>query len=185
MTITEVITAEIGAISAVFSSYSPDSDRFCATELCQKRFLETDQRLVNTGSLVALYVTLEREHGNDDPCAFGRIIALARPQPMLPGRTIDYYRLEQYQILKRSKLEYRWPIGWPSEVVFYSPYGGPDLKIAYYKALGRSDYADFTSQLQWGPISLSTMAMRPLRDGLMEEIRHQIERDHRTQLRTF
>ena len=64
----------------------------------------------------------------------------------------------------------RWPIGWPSDVIFYSKHGGPVLRDAVQNALHRSDYGAFTHQLLQGPIDLSKHSMRPLANRLMKEI---------------
>jgi hypothetical protein len=125
-------------------------------------------------------------HYNDDPSTFGRIIALVRPRPMPPGRTIDNYPSGCLDVNERTgELFDRWPIGWPSEIVFYSEHGGPVLRDAVITALHRSDYGAFAHQLLQGPINLSKYAMRPLRHRLMLEIRYQIARDPQTQVHPF
>ena len=89
------------------------------------------------------------------------------------------------QHLKDKTLLDRWPIGWPSEVVFFSNYGGPVLRDVVKTATGRSDYATFTHQLLQGPIDLMRTGYAPIRHQLMREIRHQIARDAKTQIRPF
>ena len=120
--------------------------------------------------LVAIYVVEgpESEY-NDDPSTFGRVVALVRPLPMPPGKTIKDYP-SGCQHLKGNFLVDRWPIGWPSEVVFFSNHGGPVLRDVVKTATGRSDYATFTHQLLQGPIDLMRTGHAPIRHQLMREI---------------
>jgi hypothetical protein len=141
------------------------------------------------GGLVAIYVPESPEPDyNDDPSTFGRIVAVVRPLLMPPGKTIDDYPsgcLDVNKLLGTGRRVDRWPIGWPSEVVFYSEHGGPVLRDAVKTALNRSDYGAFTHQLLQGPIDLSKYAMQPLQHRLTLEIRHQIARNPQAQIRPF
>jgi hypothetical protein len=177
---------QIEAISPVFG-YAPTDDRFCLTEQCRARLVEIGRRLTgdDASGLVAIYVVEGPElEYNDDPSTFGRVVALVRPLPMPPGKTINDYPSGCPQ-LKGETLVDRWPIGWPSEVVFFSNHGGPVLRDVVKVATGRSDYATFTHQLLQGPIDLMRTGYAPIRHQLMREIRHQIARDPKTQIRPF
>jgi hypothetical protein len=175
------MTATIGALSPVFTSYARDSDRFCTTEHGRRNLDETGRRLVRTGDLAALYAVKGAEPGNDDPSGRGRIIALARALPMPPGRGTADFGLPGILTLRGNRLVIRWPHGWPSEVVFFSEHGGPHLDMALYATRSSLDLG----KLLEGPIDLSTAQMRPLRDHLMAEILYTIERRPETRLREF
>jgi hypothetical protein len=180
-------SVQIEAISPVFG-YAPTEDRFCLTEQCQARLLEIGRRLTVddiASGLVAIYVVERPESEyNDDPSTFGRVVALVRPLPMPPGKTIKDYP-SGCQHLKGNSLVDRWPIGWPSAVEFFSNHGGPVLRHVVQTATGRSDYGTFVYPLLQGPIDLMRTGYAPIRHQLMREIRHQIARDPKTQIRPF
>jgi hypothetical protein len=186
----------IAAISPVFG-YDANTDRFCLTIQCTQRLQALGARLTNVGKLpgsdvfqpaqdlVAIYVTQDPEPDYDNlgPSAHGRIVALVRPLLMPVGSTISSFPSGCVQ-LKGEQLVDRWPIGWPSEVVFYSAYGGPVLRDVYRLALSRSDLFALTHGMLQGPVELSGW-LRPLEPVLMREIRHQVSLDPSTQIRPF
>jgi hypothetical protein len=117
----------------------------------------------------------DRQHYNNDPAMYGRVVALARLRPMPAGHTIHNYQSTCMELI-RNRLQDRWPIGWPIDPVFYSPYGGPVLRHAVQIAEGIYDYGNgFAYQFTHGMVSLRT---RPsLRGHLITEVRHQVSRD--------
>jgi hypothetical protein len=180
----------IAAISPAFG-YDVNADRFCLTSQCQHSLQALGARLTLTGDgpateLVAIYVTESPEPDYDafGPSAHGRIVALVRPLPMPAGLTIWAFPSGCLE-LKGGQLVDRWPVGWPCEVVFYSPCGGPVLRHVFAAALGRYDYFGLTHGLLQGPIELSVPWRRPLEPWLMREIRYQVARDPGTQIRPF
>ena len=186
--------SEIQAISPVFS-YSPDDDRFCVIQQGKARIQEIGRRITGdgtgagTGGLVAIYVTEDPEPDySDDPKTFGRIVALVRPLPMPPHKTVEDHPSGCPDWTKYAatgvKVD-RWPCGWPSEVVFYSKHGGPVLRDAVSTALHRHDFGAFAHQFLQGPIDLSKPAMAPLRKRLMLEVRNQITLNPNAQTRPF
>jgi hypothetical protein len=84
---------------------------------------------------------------------------------------------------RSGKLQDRWPVGWPSETVFFSPHGGPRLHDAVAFALHDYDFAGFAGQFLQGPIDLR--GKPALRDRLMIEIRHEVARNPVAQVRPF
>jgi hypothetical protein len=177
--------AEIVAISPIFG-YGSSFDRFCVTGNVAAALTQLGQRIAGTPALVALYAVQNNEPDyNPDPAQYGRVIALVRALPMPVGCDVWSYPSGCPEFKMSTGLVDRWPAGWPSEVVFYSEHGGPFLKDAVAFALHRHDFGAFTHQLLRGPIDLRQHAMKPLRDHLMVQIRHQIARDPRAQVRPF
>ncbi len=118
----------------------------------------------------------------------GRVVALVRPLVMPLDRRVEDYPsgcIDTNQLLRTGAQVDRWPVGWPSEVMFYSAHGGPRLRDAVYTALHRSDYGTFTHQFLQGPIDLSKSVYSPLRHRLMQEVRSQIHRNPETLIRPF
>jgi hypothetical protein len=180
---------KIVALVPVFS-YDATCDRFCIIDEggAPAKLQSLGQSIAgNPGALVGIYCTKHispedaREY-RDDPEMAGRIVALVRTKPMPRGLTIrDYY--SGCHTYKRGRLVDRWPVGWSSETVFFSTHGGPFLDIACM--MTGNDYVALTHQFLQGPIDLRRFAFKPLRDHLMNEIRHQITRDPATMIGAF
>lgn len=175
-------TPSIAALSPVFS-VDPNGTCFCVTNQGQRNLVELGQRLAGGCALVGLYVpeSADADYNPDDK-QYGRVVALVRMLTMSPGQTIYSYPsgCKEY---RGGQLIDRWPVGWPSETVFYSPHGGPVLRDAVASALRVYNYGSWAGQFLQGPIDLRPMPA--LRQLLMAEIRHQIARDPRTQIRPF
>jgi hypothetical protein len=86
-------------------------------------------------------------------------------------------------VYRRNRLVDRWPVGWPSETVFFSPHGGPVLRDAVALALQIYDFASFAGQFLQGPIDLRRTPQ--LRDRLMIEVRNEIARNPGAQIQPF
>ena len=186
--------ASIEALSAVFSAdpgANPLGDRFCTHLNGATNLLQVGHRLAGTGKLVGLYVTENPEWDyNPDPQQFGRVVALVRMLPMAPSKTIYDYE-SGCKEFKRDQFVDRWPVGWPCQFVFFSPHGGPYLRdiVLHNKvvrsALGIKEYHDFAAQFLHGPIALWQFSMGPLRQKLMEAVRHEMAQNPQTQLLPF
>ena len=180
-------TTQICAVSPVFS-YESTGDRFCVIEQGRTRLETICRREIGSErpDLVAIYVTENPERDYcGSPQTFGRVVALVRPLPMPAGKTVRDYE-SGCKVLSRNQLVDRWPVGWPCEVVFWSPHGGPGLRDIVWKSLRISDYGDgFACQMLQGPIDLMRAGYAPLRRDLMAEVRHQIALNPTTQLRPF
>jgi hypothetical protein len=128
------MTAEIVALSCIFEGDQTNSNAFCVIEEGHARLQELGDSIAGKPEkLVGLYVPLivqpEDEPIRDyDPTMRGRVIALVRALPMPRNKTIrDYYSDDPRTLrLFRGQLVHRWPVGWPSETVFYSA-NGPAL----------------------------------------------------------
>lgn len=175
-------TPLIAALSPVFSA-DPNGTHFCVTLQGQQKLEQLGQRLAGSRTLVGLYVPESTESDyNSDDAQYGRVVALVRMLPMPPGQTVHAYKSGCLEY-RRSQLVDRWPVGWPSEVVFHSPHGGPVLRHAVASALQVYDYGSWAGQFLQGPIDLGPIPA--LRRQLLAEIQHQIARNPRTQLRPF
>jgi hypothetical protein len=174
--------ASIEALSPVFSA-DPQQNCFCVTVQGQRNLLALGARLAGSRDLVGLYVTESAEPDyQPDAAQYGRVVALVRMLPMPSNHTIHNY-LSGCVELRGGQLVDRWPIGWPSETVFFSPHGGPVLRDAVSSALHIHDYAGFAGQFLQGPIDIRRMPA--LRNTLMTEVLHQIAHNPGTQLRPF
>jgi hypothetical protein len=173
----------IEALSPVFGT-DCQGDRFCVTSQGQHKLLQLGARLAgDTQALVGLYVTESAEpEYNADSAQYGRVVALVRMLPMLQSRTVQDYPSECIEF-RRGHLVDRWPIGWPSETMFFSLRGGPVLRDAVAVALHTYDFAGFAGQFLQGPIDLRRMPA--LRDQLMIEVRNEIARNPGAQIRPF
>lgn len=175
-------TSSIAALSPVFG-VDPNGTQFCVTQQAQRNLLQLGQRGADTPILVGLYVPEGAETAyNPDGAQYGRVVALVRVLPMPPGHTVHAYPSGCFEY-RGGQLVDRWPIGLPSETVFYSPHGGPVLRDAVAFALQVYDYASWAGQFLQGPIDLRPMPA--LRQRLMAEIRHQVALNPRTQIRPF
>ena len=172
----------IEALSPVFSA-DAQGDRFCTTSQGQRNLVQLGSRLAGSDSLVGLYVTesAERDY-QPDPAQHGRVVALVRMLAMPQAHTVQNYPSGCME-LRGSLMADRWPVGWPSETVFFSPHGGPVLRDAVAFALHIYDFAGFTGQFLQGPIDLRRMPA--LRNELMNQIRHDIARNPVAQVRPF
>jgi hypothetical protein len=149
----------------------------------QQKLTNVCNRLAGTRDLVGLYVTESAEPDyNPDAAQYGRVVALVRVLRMPSGHTIHNYQSGCME-LKGHQLVDRWPVGWPSETVFFSPYGGPVLRDAVASALQIYDYINFAGEFLGGPIDLRRMPL--LRNRLMAEVQNEIARDPGTQVRPF
>jgi hypothetical protein len=176
--------SSILALSPVFS-VDRNCTEFCVTAQAQRNLETVCHRLLTRegGALVGLYITENPEAAyNSNSPEFGRVAAVVRPLPMPAGQTVQGFPSGCLEY-RGGTLVDRWPVGWPCEVVFYSPRGGPVLRDAVYAALGVSDYASFAMQFLQGPIYLGPMPA--LRDHLIAEVRHQVSRDPAAQVRPF
>jgi len=176
------LNPSIAALSPVFS-VDPNGTCFCVTTQGQRNLVQLGQRLAGGRALVGLYVPESAEPDyNPDAAQYGRVVALVRMLSMLPGQTVHAYPSGCLDY-RGGQLIDRWPVGWPSEMVFYSPHGGPVLRDAVASALQVYDYGGWAGQFLQGPIDLRPMPA--LRQRLMAEIRHQIACNPGTQIRPF
>jgi len=174
--------ASIEALSPVFS-VDPQQGHFCVTLQGQSKLLSVGNRLAGSRDLVGLYVTESAEPGyQPDSAQYGRVVALVRMLPMPPGHTVQNY-VSGCLELRGNQMVDRWPIGWPSETVFFCPQGGPVLRDAVSSALQIHNYAGFAGQFLQGPIDIHLM--HPLKKVLMKEVLYQISLNPATQLRTL
>ena len=179
----EPAVTSIVALSPVFGA-DPQGDRFCVTLQAQHNLVQLGARLAgNSQALVGLYVTESAEpEYNADSAQYGRVVALVRMLLMPPGQTVQNYPSGCMEF-RRGQLVDRWPVGWPSETMFFSSHGGPVLRDAVAVALHTYDFAGFAGQFLQGPIDLRRMPA--LRDQLMVQIRHEITRNPSAQTRPF
>jgi hypothetical protein len=191
-----VTAAQICAVSPVFG-YDGACDRFCVTAqgraaleaICRREtgLVRGQEHGGKPGTnLVAIYVTENPEPEYcGGPETFGRVVALVRPLPMPARKTVLDFE-SGCKELRRNQLVDRWPCGWPCEVVFFSPHGGPGLRDVVWKALHISNYGDdFACQMMQGPIDLMRGVYAPLRRDLMIEVRHQIKLNPLVEVRPF
>jgi len=172
----------IEALSPVFGVDS-QGGRFCTTSQGRRNLVQLGARLAGSGSLVGLYVTESAEPDyQPDPAQHGRVVALVRMLPMPQGHTVQNYPSGCME-LRGGQMVDRWPVGWPSETVFFSPHGGPVLRDAVALALHIYDFAGFAGQFLQGPIDLR--GVPALRNRLMIEIRHELVRNPVAQVRPF
>lgn len=172
----------VEALSPVFSA-RPSDDQFCVTTQGQRNLEQLGQRLAGTHHLVGLYVPESAEPDyNPDEAQYGRVIALVRMIKMPAGLTVHSYQSGCLEF-RGNQLVDRWPVGWPSETVFYSSHGGPVLRDAVASALHVYRYGTWASQFLQGPIDLRPMPH--LRKRLLAEVMYQINLDPTTQLRPF
>ena len=128
-------------------------------------------RLAGTPGLVGLY---SAESADDDyqpdPQQKGRVIALVRMLPMPIGKTVTDYPSGclKYKTSSQTLVD-RWPIGWPSELVYLQLRGAPMLRDLVYRALHISRFSDFAELFLQGPIDLRRWPA--LGRVLMQEIR--------------
>jgi hypothetical protein len=184
------MTAEIVALSCIFEGDQTNSNAFCVIEEGHARLQELGDSIAGKPEkLVGLYVPLivqpEDEPIRDyDPTMRGRVIALVRALPMPRNKTIrDYYSDDPRTLrLFRGQLVHRWPVGWPSETVFYSA-NGPALKDAC--DMTGHVYADLTHRFLKGPIDLQSIRFKTLRNRLMAEIEHRVAHQPETIIREF
>jgi hypothetical protein len=175
----------ICAVSPVFD-YDAQCDRFCVTDQARMRLQAAALLAIREEALIAIYVTENPEpQYNTDPSTFGRVVALVRPLPMPAGQSVHHYPSGCIHLNSRGALVDRWPIGWPSEVVFFSHHGGPVLRHVVQTATGRFDYGTFAHAMIYGPIDLTRAGYRVIARQLMREIRHQVARNPKTQIRPF
>jgi len=172
----------IEALSPVFST-DPQGDRFCTTSQGRRSLEQLGARLAGSQSLVGLYVTESAEPDYaPDPAQHGRVVALVRTLPMPQQHTVQDYPSGCMEF-RGGKLADRWPVGWPSETVFFSPHGGPVLRDAVALALHSYDFAGFAGQFLQGPIDLGRIP--GLGDRLMIEVRYELARNPAAQIRPF
>ncbi|MCI4679088.1 hypothetical protein K9U39_20130 [Rhodoblastus acidophilus] len=172
----------IEALSPVFSVDS-QGGHFCTTSQGQRNLVQLGGRLAGSQGLVGLYVTESAEPDyQPDPAQHGRVVALVRMLAMPQAHTVQNYPSGCME-LRGSLMADRWPVGWPSETVFFSPHGGPVLRDAVAFALHIHDFAGFAGQFLQGPIDLR--GVPALRDRLMIEIRHEVARNPAAQVRPF
>ncbi len=174
---------QVRALSPVFG-HELSYNSFCLSAKSKDNIERLSARLAGTRDLVGLYIPQETEPDyNADALQYGRVIALVRMLRMPPGHSVHSYQ--------SGCLEYRggivadrWPIGWPSEVVFYSMYGGPYLKDGVMQTIKPKTFGDFAIQFHLdGLIYLGPYP--DLRKWLLREVLAQIRRDPTTQIRPF
>jgi hypothetical protein len=178
----ELAVTSIEALSPVFSA--DPSDRFCVTSQGQHNLVQLGARIAgNAQALVGLYVTESAEpEYNVDSAQYGRVVALVHMRLMPEGHTVQNYPSGCMEF-RRNQLVDRWPVGWPSETMFFSPHGGPVLRDAVAFALQTSDFAGFAGQFLQGPIDLRRMPA--LRNQLIIEVRHEVSRNPSAQIQPF
>ena|SRR5271166_4571957 len=189
VTVCSVSQTTVAALSPIFSlpgSQQP-GDRFHVHEGAGLNLQRLGDRLAGTPGLVGLYSTESAEDEyQPDPQQKGRVIALVRMLPMPPGKTVaDYpsgclkYRLRGHTLLAVD----RWPLGWPSELVYLQLRGAPLLRDLVYEALHISPYADFAGQFLKGSIDLRRWPA--LGRVLMREIRLRVAVDPAREILPF
>jgi hypothetical protein len=172
----------IEALSPVFSA-DAQGDRFCTTQQGRHNLEQLGLRLAGSDTLVGLYVTESAEaEYQPDPAQHGRVVALVRMLPMPQQHTVQNYPSGCME-LRSGRLGDRWPVGWPSETVFFSPHGGPVLRDAVALALHTHDFAGFAGQFLQGPIDLRRIPA--LGNRLMIEVRHELGRNPAAKARPF
>jgi hypothetical protein len=172
----------IEALSPVFGAH-PQGQCFCTTVQGQRKLQQLGARLAGGRSLVGLYVVESAEVDyQPDPAQRGRIVALVRMLQMPYGRTVANFPSGCVEY-RGGQIVDRWPVGWPSETIFFSPHGGPVLRDAVALALRTHDFASFAGQFLQGPIDLRRMPA--LRDRLMIEVRNVIAHDPNAQIQPF
>jgi hypothetical protein len=179
------MNSTIEALSAVFGVFSPQQDRFCVPLRARNSLIQLGARIAGKQEkLVGLYVpeSAEPEY-NSDSAQYGRVVALVRMKGLAQGLPNLTNYPSGCMELRGPRLVDRWPIGWPSDIVFLSPHGGPVLRDAVLVALHRSDFAGFTVQFQHGPIDLRLLPT--LRSQLMAQVRHDIARNPNSQIQQF
>jgi hypothetical protein len=180
----------VAAISPIFGmpgSQQGNGDMFHVHEKARLNLEGLGARLAGTLGLVGLYSTESAdEEYQPDPQQNGRVIALVRMLPMPTGKTVADYPsgcLEYKTSGRTLKKVDKWPIGWPSELVYLQLHGAPVLRDLVYQALHISRYSDFAGQFLQGSIDLRRWPA--LGRLLMQEIRLRVAADPARQILPF
>lgn len=181
---------EIAALQCIFEHDPTHNPHFCSTREGGNELQRICRDVAgNHDALVGLYVVKSVDPADQaqglryDPAMHGRVVALVRVLPMPAGRSIHDYPSGVPKYDRHFNKVDRWPVGWPSETVFFSGYGGPFLDVACYRT--GFDFVGLTHQFLQGPIDLRRRAFQPLRQQLLLEARHQAMRQPATVVSPF
>ena len=180
-TSTTTTPGKIVGLAPIFGCSKRDDPHFGTTPEGPRKLERICQRYAGTPHLIGLYVTESAEwEYAPDPSTHGRVVYLVRVLPMPKGKTSADYDSGVLH-LRGMQLVDRWPFGWPCQVVYYSPEGGPVLRDAVSFALGQTNYGHWAGQFLQGPID----CVPALANRLLAEIRNNIAQDPSHQVRPF